>query len=62
MVECDSCGADVPDVWRHREFTESMTHREITWICRSCHPAVADTPGSLEGTGKVAVTDGGPEQ
>lgn len=40
MVECDDCGADVLDVWRHRKRTESMTHHEVRWICRECHPGV----------------------
>jgi rubrerythrin len=58
MVECDDCNEDVATVWRHRRYTDSMTHREIEWVCEDCHPTIPQqtTAGP---TGKQPVADGG---
>lgn len=59
MVNCDNCGSEVPEVWRHRQFGETMTHHSITWVCRSCHPSVAETVATEPTDTGVVVTDGG---
>ncbi|WP_226010027.1 hypothetical protein [Halomicrobium salinisoli] len=60
MAECDDCGASVPRVWRHREYSEPMTHRELAWLCESCHPEVRERARPAAGDDDaVAMTDGG---
>lgn len=59
MVNCDNCGSDVPEVWRHRQFAESMTHRSISWICRACHPSVPETVGAATAERGPVMADGG---
>jgi hypothetical protein len=43
MTTCENCGREAVEVWRHREYGESMTHREVRWLCARCHPAM-ETP------------------
>ena len=59
MVECDNCDGDVPEVWRRRTASETMTHRTVSWLCRSCHPSVPATRERPTTATTVAMTDGG---
>lgn len=56
MVKCDACDEDVLEVWRHREVSESMTHRRVVWVCRECHPEVHQRVDVIEPE-KGAVAD-----
>jgi len=66
MAECDECGGDVHNLWRHRAIGVTVTHREARWVCRSCHPDLPDglpsgveEPDTPETSERVIVTDGG---
>lgn len=58
MIACESCGDDVEQVVRHREYGVAMTHRVTRWLCRACHPTAPGETPSSEPT-ETVVADGG---
>ena len=60
MTECDKCESAVTHVWRHRAFG-GEAHREIEWLCATCHPELPDVVSTEaeSDADPVAVTDGG---
>lgn len=42
MAQCENCTDDVAHVWKHRQPTETMTHRREEWLCAACHPRMSE--------------------
>jgi len=70
MVDCDTCGDEVIHVWRHRTYSEEMTHRDVSWVCADCHPELPErmkheapesetAEAEPEADERVVMTDGG---